>query len=1328
MNTTSLNKLIPTWLRRLGALQPLPVLAAVFALMATNAWATLIAYDPMNYSGSQINSTTAAPTGAPTQTTGGGWAGNWGGGALNWSASGLAYPSLPAANGSISALGANYLYTHIASAPASGSVWVSFLFKQAGDNGGNRSGVILENSSGTGVMLSYHQFSGAQGKPCLMAMSGTTGIGTEIGTSATLRTYANTNLYVLQFTYTAGIVSSISVYSDPAAGQGTTPSPDFTVSSGLPSFGALVNIGLVDGSAMAITLDEFRVADSFADAAGFIPPPAAPTGLTASAGINSVSLSWDATSGATGYKVLRGTTSLVYTVTNSVASNTNFDATAVGGTQYFYVVEATNSSGASTNSMEVSATPTIALPDAPTGLTATGTNGAVNLTWGLATGAASYNVKRSTTGGAEATITNVSTTSYSDTAVVNGTPYFYKVSSTNSAGESADSSEVSATPDVPPPAPTGLNATAGSNQVALAWTGSAGAASYNIKRSTTSGSGYSTIGTTTAPTVAYTDSTAVKFTQYYYVVSAVSAYGESANSSPEATATPTGAYGPSAYESFNYPLGTLANHTPSTASGFTGNWTVSGSPSLVAGLSYSNLTTSANSYQHSAAGSQTTVNFANPLSSGTKYISFLFKGPGTDPGGNAVGVFFKGNNATSLFVGFEGGYSPSQTMFGLGTVSSTTLGGTTALGSTTPLNNSSVHFIVLRIDFNTSGVNDTVSLWIDPPAGVITPGVPASVVNSTFDVGTISAFGININGAFPAGIDEIRVGDLYGDVAGYSAAPPAPTVATTTAISVAQGEQVSWTAFSTNSYQPQKSLDNITWSNFGGFFVGNAVASVYETAPEPYYRVQEFIPGGPGPDVMVNGSFETPAANSVGAANWSGPASTGTVNQYVTNQYDALLPTDGAAMLFMEGQGGSGSLVQSDLVPITGGLTYKVVFDAANPLKSGGGNPQFRVEFFDAGNAVVASSGFVSFASAGSSWVAVSNNYAAPANAATARIGFLQAVGAGGSDHWISLMDNVRISALATVAGINVLSPTVQLGAGFTATVQTNGVTATAATGTVTFKTNSVQLSVNTVAAGSAASGTAVLTPPYTVTAIYSGDSTYIGSTNSLVVNNAAAAVALGNLSQTYDGTARSATATTTPAGLTVAFTYDGSANAPTNAGTYQVIGRVVDVLYLGSATNNLVIDKGEATVTLVSLSQVYNGAPRSATATTTPPGLMVTFTYDGSPTPPISAGTYEVIGTVADINYQGSATNNLVVAIANYFGPGPGSVTLGGGSATVVLSGVEGLNYSVQRATNVTFTLGISNFPTATATAGGNVSATDDFSDLGVAPEAAFYRLQYIP
>ncbi len=72
----------------------------------------------------------------------------------------------------------------------------------------------------------------------------------------------------------------------------------------------------------------------------------------------------------------------------------------------------------------------------------------------------------------------------------------------------------------PPAAPTGLTATAGNAQVMLSWTATTGATSYNVKRSTTSGSEV----TIASPTAAsYTDSNVTNGTKYYYEVSAVNA-------------------------------------------------------------------------------------------------------------------------------------------------------------------------------------------------------------------------------------------------------------------------------------------------------------------------------------------------------------------------------------------------------------------------------------------------------------------------------------------------------------------------------------------------------------------------------------------------------------------------------------------------------------------------------------------------------------------------------------------------------------------------------------------------------------------------------------
>jgi hypothetical protein len=146
------------------------------------------------------------------------------------------------------------------------------------------------------------------------------------------------------------------------------------------------------------------------------------------------------------------------------------------------------------------------------------------------------------------------------------------------------------------------------------------------------------------------------------------------------------------------------------------------------------------------------------------------------------------------------------------------------------------------------------------------------------------------------------------------------------------------------------------------------------------------------------------------------------------------------------------------------------------------------------------------------------------------------------------------------------------------------------------------------------------------------------------VIGQATGAIALGDLSQTYNGTAKTATATTTPSGLAVSFTYNGSATAPTNAGSYTVFGTINDANYQGSATNTLIIAQAPDEIALSSLNQTYDGMAKAATAATTPTGLTVSFTYNGSATAPTNAGSYTVIGTINDANYQGSATNTLVI------------------------------------------------------------------------------------
>ncbi len=100
-----------------------------------------------------------------------------------------------------------------------------------------------------------------------------------------------------------------------------------------------------------------------------------------------------------------------------------------------------------------------AVPSAPAGVMATAGNAQVSLSWTASSGATSYHVKRATVAGGPYTqVAAPAATNDTDTGLANGTAYFYVVSALNSAGESANSAEVSATPVLPVPAiPTGLD-------------------------------------------------------------------------------------------------------------------------------------------------------------------------------------------------------------------------------------------------------------------------------------------------------------------------------------------------------------------------------------------------------------------------------------------------------------------------------------------------------------------------------------------------------------------------------------------------------------------------------------------------------------------------------------------------------------------------------------------------------------------------------------------------------------------------------------------------------------------------------------------------------
>ncbi len=307
----------------------------------------------------------------------------------------------------------------------------------------------------------------------------------------------------------------------------------------------------------------------------------------------------------------------------------------------------------------------------------------------------------------------------------------------------------------------------------------------------------------------------------------------------------------SAYEPFNYT--TLANGNPSTATGFTGNWTIAGTANIIGNMSYPSLPTLNNAFQQSPAGQRDVVSLGTSLVKGTVYLSFLYNQTG-DNGGNANGLYLPGTGVTSLYVGLTGPWSGSAGKLGLGTTTTAGAGaaGISVLaempGPAQTMNYNQTNLIVVKIAFNTSGNNDTVSLWLNPTAGVAAPAGNINAPNpdlvvSTYDVGTITGIGFNFNGGGAVQqYDEIRVANTFGEVVGVAGGVNTTPTNIVTSVS---GNQLmlSWPADHTG-WTLQSQTNNLstglaaTWFNVAGSSSTNGVTFTIDPAnPTVFFRL-----------------------------------------------------------------------------------------------------------------------------------------------------------------------------------------------------------------------------------------------------------------------------------------------------------------------------------------------------------------------------------------------------------------------------------------------------------------------------------------------------------
>ena len=276
-------------------------------------------------------------------------------------------------------------------------------------------------------------------------------------------------------------------------------------------------------------------------------PPAAPTGLSATAGaVGTINLSWtDNANTETGFRLLRSPDGVTFAPIGTVGINvkTYADQNLDPVTTYYYIVRSFNAQGDSPDSNTASATTVPLPPSAPLSLALTVISSSqINLAWtDTSSNESGFKIERSTDGTTFAVVftTAANITTYQNTGLNQATLYYYRVRATNAGGDSSASNVSSATTlPTPPISPNQLQTTAASSStINLAWNDrSNNETGFKIERSL-DGTTFTEIFVAAANATSYSNTGLSPATRYYYRVRATNVGGDSNYSNTDNTTT-----------------------------------------------------------------------------------------------------------------------------------------------------------------------------------------------------------------------------------------------------------------------------------------------------------------------------------------------------------------------------------------------------------------------------------------------------------------------------------------------------------------------------------------------------------------------------------------------------------------------------------------------------------------------------------------------------------------------------------------------------------------------------------------------------------------------